>query len=193
MVATAVGAERAVSGSARGQQPNVLFVFTDQQRADALGVADGYTKTPHIDALAARGTRYTRCFTPAPVCMPARFSLLTGQYPHQLGIARNGPLTLTPDAPSWVRRLREAGYRTAVIGKTHYFPQFGDLRTREPLLHGLGYDYVYEIAGARGSISSSSAMTDAWKEAGVYDALRADCAERKANCEWMVRPSPLGY
>ena len=182
-----------VPASATNDKPNLLFVFTDQQRADSVGGIDGYTQTPNLDRLAARGMRFTKCITPAPVCMPARFSLLSGEYPHALGIARNGPVELLGNAPSWVRDLRDLGYRTAMIGKTHYSPPFGNLAARAAKLHQLGFDDINEVAGPHGSITSSSMMTEWWKTEGVYDDFRTDLLERKADCPWVVRPSPLGF
>lgn len=65
------------------QQPNVLFLFTDQQRADTI-YAPGKPRrlvTPALDALAQESTVFDNCFTPAPVCVPARFSMYSGLYP----------------------------------------------------------------------------------------------------------------
>jgi len=61
------------------RRPNVLLLFSDEHRHDALGCADhALVKTPHLDALAASGTRFTQAYTPSPICVPARASLATG-------------------------------------------------------------------------------------------------------------------
>jgi choline-sulfatase len=68
--------------------PNIVFIMTDQHSADALScrMGDRYLKTPALDSLAARGTLFSRAYTPNPLCMPARNSIFTGRYPHETGI-----------------------------------------------------------------------------------------------------------
>jgi len=101
----------------------ILFVTTDQQRYDALGCNGGtIAATPVVDALAAAGIVYRRAYTQNTECMPARSTMLTGQYPRTHGVTMNGiPLPL--DGPNIAAMLREqAGYRTALIGKAHFEP-----------------------------------------------------------------------
>lgn len=112
------------------RQPNILFVMTDQHRGDCIGAdpnspqdADGYSllHTPNIDSLVQDGALFSRAYTPAPSCLPARRSLLTGQTP-----STNG-------APGWITtpwefehtlpdELRKAGYQTKLAGKIHSIP-----------------------------------------------------------------------
>jgi arylsulfatase A-like enzyme len=104
------------------QQPNFLFIITDQHRADYLGCAGHpVLKTPHIDSLAATGTRFERFFVATPVCMPNRASLLTGRYPSVHGLRQNGE-HLTYRANTFADVLSANGYRTAAIGKSHVQP-----------------------------------------------------------------------
>jgi arylsulfatase len=175
----------------RGRRPNILFLMTDQHRWDALGCAGGWVRTPAIDRLAQEGVRFPNAYTNAPVCVPARASLATGLYPHNTGVWRNKSYTLAADAPTWMRAVRNAGYRTSVFGKTHLHPQSGDLRDREDLVRAWGLDHVDEIAGPRAATRSRSNLTDLWQEAGVYDAYREDLRERYETKPWVVRPSPL--
>lgn len=101
------------------KQPNVLFVITDQQRADHLGFAgNSVVRTPNLDALAARGTVFDRCYVANPICMPNRCSILTGRMPSAHGVVFNDR-SLAWTANTFVHRLREAGYRTGLIGKAH--------------------------------------------------------------------------
>ena len=73
------------------KRPNFLFLITDQQRADWLGCyGHPVLKTPNIDSIAARGTRFDNFHTASPVCMPNRASLLTGRYPSLHGLRYNG-------------------------------------------------------------------------------------------------------
>ena len=104
------------------KQPNFLFFITDQHRADYLGCAHHpVLKTPHIDSLAARGTRFDRFFVASPVCMPNRATLLTGRYPSAHGLRHNGN-HLSRRATTFVEVLRAGGYKTAHIGKSHVQP-----------------------------------------------------------------------
>jgi arylsulfatase len=173
--------------------PNLLFVLTDQQRGDALGAVSPWIRTPALDRLAREGTRFRRCVTPSPGCIPARFSLMTGLYPHNTGIWTGGHFTLPAEARTWVRAIRDAGYRTSLVGKTHLHPQTGDLRDRRPLVQSWGFDDVTEIAGPHASAWSQSDLTDEWARAGLLDAFVADLEERRSAGGDLVRPSPLGF
>lgn len=100
-------------------QPNYLFIITDQHRADHLGCyGNTIVKTPNIDALAAGGTRFDRFYVANPICMCNRASILTGRMPSLHGVRHNG-IPLSTDATTFVDLLRDAGYKTALIGKSH--------------------------------------------------------------------------
>jgi arylsulfatase A-like enzyme len=106
-------------------RPNFLFFITDQQRADYLGCAGHpVVKTPHIDGIAATGTRFDRFYVASPVCMPNRASLLTGRYPTAHGLRHNG-CDLSYRANTFTDVLRAGGYKTALIGKSHVQPMTG--------------------------------------------------------------------
>ncbi|TSH98583.1 sulfatase-like hydrolase/transferase [Verticiella sediminum] len=101
------------------QRPNFLFIITDQQRADHLGAyGNREVRTPHLDGLAARAWVADRYFVATPICMPNRASLLTGRMPSVHGVRSNG-IPLSRRATTFVDVLREAGYRTALVGKSH--------------------------------------------------------------------------
>lgn len=101
------------------QKPNFLLIVTDQQRADSLGCYGGVNgDTKNIDSLARAGFKFDRCYVAAPVCMPNRASLMTGRMPSRHRTRMNGiPLSLHEN--TFVEQLRRAGYRTALIGKSH--------------------------------------------------------------------------
>ncbi|MBN33887.1 MAG: phosphonate monoester hydrolase [Rhodospirillaceae bacterium] len=102
------------------RRPNILFIMADQLRADCLGCAGHpHLKTPAIDALAARGVRFTRTFVQAPVCGGSRNSTYTGRYAFSHGGHGNG-YPLRPDEMGIGDLLRPQGYRTALTGKTHF-------------------------------------------------------------------------
>jgi arylsulfatase A-like enzyme len=103
----------------------ILFITTDQQRYDALGCNGGrIARTPVADRLAREGLSFRRAHNQNVVCMPARSTMLTGQYVRTHGVTANG-IPLPPDSPSVAAWLHEkAGYRTALIGKAHFEPAF---------------------------------------------------------------------
>ncbi|WP_051063121.1 sulfatase family protein [Ilumatobacter nonamiensis] len=99
--------------------PNVLFIITDQQRADHLGYAGNpIVRTPNLDALAGRSTNFTNAYVNNPICMPNRSTILTGRMPSIHGAIFNDR-SLEWGANTFVRTLRSAGYRTGLIGKSH--------------------------------------------------------------------------
>ncbi len=103
-------------------RPNFVVIVTDQQCADWLSCAGHpVLRTPNIDRIAARGIRFTEFHTAAPVCMPNRASILTGRYPSIHGLKYNG-CALSPRARTFVEMLRDGGYATAAIGKSHLQP-----------------------------------------------------------------------
>ncbi len=100
----------------------ILFVTTDQQRYDTLGCNGGLlSRTPVVDRLASEGLRYERAVPQSVVCMPSRSTMLTGQHPRTHGVWMNG-VPLPVDAPSVAAELHRAGYRTALVGKSHFEP-----------------------------------------------------------------------
>jgi arylsulfatase A-like enzyme len=107
-------------------RPNVVLIMTDQQRYDSLACnGNKFVVTPELDTLAEQGARFTKCFTPFPVCTPARASMWTGVYPHTHGVIEN--VYGIDNAMASVARvsttvfdlLRERGYVTAYFGKWH--------------------------------------------------------------------------
>ena len=95
-------------------RPNILLFITDQHRVDYLGCSGHpVLKTPHIDSIAARGTRFARFYVATPVCMPNRATLMTGRMPSVHGVRSNGsPLSLRTN--TFVDALRTSGYATAL-------------------------------------------------------------------------------
>lgn len=129
------------------KRPNILILYTDQQRWDALG-ANGNKEiiTPNLDALAASGVNFTRHFVQNPVCMPSRISMLSGRYPSSLGITRMG-VPVPDDIATLPKILKQYGYRSANIGKLHFLPHANrDHRLPHP---AYGFDHL-EIADEPG-------------------------------------------
>ena len=103
------------------KRPNILFIMTDHQRADSLGmVQDGTEVTPRLNRLAAQGTVFTRAYTTCPLCVPARTALATGKYPTENGVVFNDWQGLRAGDHSPVHQfLFEAGYDVGHIGVHH--------------------------------------------------------------------------
>ncbi len=104
-------------------QPNIIFLMTDQQRWDAIGINNPHIKTPNLDRLARQGILFNQATCQAPMCVPSRNSLMFGLYPSQLGIRSNGSHAMgDPCLPCdpIPELLRKAGYQTAGFGKTHW-------------------------------------------------------------------------
>jgi arylsulfatase A-like enzyme len=123
----------AVAGQSPARRPNFVFVYTDDQRWDAMGVVQRehgerarfpWLKTPHMDRLAAEGVRFRNAFVVNSLCAPSRASFLTGCYGHVNGVVNNH----TPFPVENVTHaglLRQAGYTTAYVGKWHMDGQRG--------------------------------------------------------------------
>jgi choline-sulfatase len=117
-------------------RPNILFIMTDHTSARALASGSGCL-TPHLDALAADGRKFARCYTTNAICSPARASLMTGTYPSTHGIwdcthtqPKNWIRLLPGQQPFFSSHLADAGYQTGYFGKWHVEPtnkleQFG--------------------------------------------------------------------
>ena len=106
----------------KAEQPNFIFIMTDDQGYGDLGCyGHPVVKTPNIDALAAKGTRFDEFHVATPVCMPNRASFMTGRMPSVHGLRYNG-CTLSKRANTFVDVLKASGYATASIGKSHLQP-----------------------------------------------------------------------
>ena len=105
--------------------PNIIFILADDLGIPAIGCYGGAYKTPHLDALAASGTRFENCFA-APLCAPSRALLMTGRYAFRTGVIDNGHgAQATPDKDGCVALLlKQAGYVTAVAGKWRQLSYF---------------------------------------------------------------------
>lgn len=103
------------------KQPNILFITSDQHRGDCFGFEGRAVRTPHLDQMAQRGTRFSACITPAVFCQPARASILTGLLPFTHGVVDNG-INLDPAVgeQGFAGSLAREGYDTAFIGKAHF-------------------------------------------------------------------------
>lgn len=99
---------------------NTLFILSDEHDPRVMGAAGHpLAHTPNLDRLAARGVRFTNAYTPSPVCVPARASLATGRWVHEIGYWDNAT-GYDGRVPGWGHALLAAGCRVESIGKLHY-------------------------------------------------------------------------
>ncbi|MCM8537588.1 MAG: sulfatase-like hydrolase/transferase [Lentisphaeraceae bacterium] len=116
------------------ERPNILFIITDQHFADAVShvIGDKHIKTPNLDKLASKSMLFTKAYAPNPLCIPARNSLFTGQYPFQLKVqTNNDKQRLSSKLPFMGKIFQDSGYRTGYYGKWHI-----NLPTKAKKLHG---------------------------------------------------------
>ncbi|MBN1420121.1 MAG: sulfatase-like hydrolase/transferase [Planctomycetes bacterium] len=124
LAAGAALSARAAAGAegAAARRPNVILIYSDDQGTVDMGCyGSPDLRTPNMDALAARGVRFTQFYSAAPICSPSRAALMTGRYPQRAGLATNagGSRGLPPEEVTIAEVLRAAGYRTAIFGKWH--------------------------------------------------------------------------
>jgi arylsulfatase A-like enzyme len=150
-------------------KPNILLIFTDMQRSDTIAaLGNNVIKTPNLDRLVREGTAFTSCYSPSPVCVPARCCMHYGIYPQKTGLFKNG-IMMDDNGKSMASMLEAAGYKTHAVGKRHFTPErnalrgFGSIESQEECtsnpetddyckwLKENGYDY-YEANGARGEM-----------------------------------------
>lgn len=119
-VAVAAGCAR--SSREQPEPPNILFIFTDDHAAHAVGAYGGHlaqvAPTPNIDRLAREGMLFRNAFVTNSICVPSRATILTGAHSHVNGAITNA-IPFDGSQPTFPKLLREAGYQTALIGKWH--------------------------------------------------------------------------
>ena len=99
---------------------NILFLLSDQHSPKALGCyGSSVVRTPNLDRLAARGTRFSSAYCNSPICISARAALATGRYVHEIGYWDNGR-AYEGSVPSWGHRLAFHGHDVESIGKLHF-------------------------------------------------------------------------
>jgi len=135
------GITRASQTSGEDSRPNILFITTDQQHARLMSCAgDEYVNTPNLDKLAARGIRFENAYCANPVCVPSRYSMISGYMPHVFDDletnrkkSKEKPIIADyVDTPTLGTIFKEAGYETLYGGKLHVEGHQGYTKEREP-------------------------------------------------------------
>ena len=117
------------------EKPNILLITADQFRWDCMGcMGNRVIHTPHIDDLASRGVLFTNGFTSNQICVPARASIMTGNYSHICTGQKTNGGRIRENQPLLTEVLRNAGYRTYALGKLHFVPYAPPEQPR--LVHG---------------------------------------------------------
>ncbi|MHC4562800.1 MAG: sulfatase family protein [Planctomycetota bacterium] len=130
-------------------RPNVVLFMVDQLSARWLEAARaGACAVPNIERLAAMGVTFTNTFTPNPVCMPARATIATGLTARGHGVLENG-YELSPELPTFMHALQQAGYRTGALGKLHFRSHYRDSHLNENY-RAYGFDVVHNTEDSRG-------------------------------------------
>ena len=183
-------------------KPNILYIFPDQHRGDAMGcVGHPSVITPSLNRLSKESVVFERCSTNSPLCMPARASMMTGQHVSQHGIWNNNSAA-DPKSPSHVRNVRDAGYHTALIGKTHLYVHGGKgtalhADDNSDILKDWGFDDIHEVHGPIASGALDSRYTDYLKGKGLLDVHRKYITDYRKEWSagqakpWQEEPSPL--
>jgi arylsulfatase len=117
------------ASSANSVRPNILHIFVDQMRFDSIrALGNNAVMTPNLDRLVNGGCTFTNAFSPSPVCIPARCSMIYGQYPANSGCYENNYPMPLDDRASFMQMLSDAGYSTHGVGKCHFSPDPSALR-----------------------------------------------------------------
>ena len=122
---------------------NLLIILSDEHNPKVAGyTGHPVVQTPNLDALAARGTLFSDCYTTCPVCVPARAGFATGKYIHQIGFWDNTD-AYDGSIPSWHHIARARGHRVVSIGKLHFLKRgedhgFSEEKIPMHILNGTG-------------------------------------------------------
>jgi arylsulfatase len=117
--------------SANAQQPNILWICTDQQRFDTIAkLGNKHIRTTHIDRLAEQGVAFRRAYTQSPICTPSRACFLTGRYPKTTRARQNGNAYFPPDEVLVTKLLADGGYECGLVGKLHLSTAQGEKEAR---------------------------------------------------------------
>lgn len=170
---------------------NVLILFSDEHRRDALGCAGHpLVQTDNLDRLAERGTRFTRAYTPSPICVPARAALATGRYVHATRCWSNAQ-AYHGEPRGWGHVLQDHDIRVDAIGKLHYRGSDSDNGFDREILPLYIRDGVGWI---KGLLRDHEAVLDCSHYAsdigpGPSDYTDYDTGVTRAACEWLRDPA----
>lgn len=148
------------------KRPNILFIMTDQQRYDTFGCINSEIITPNFDHLIKDSILFKNAYCSNPSCVPSRAAIMTGKYPSECG----APSFITPlpkTETTFMKRLQEAGYYTAVVGKQHFAGSEID--------KGYDYENIIDCHFANVNNEESNKYVAFLRENGVEPGEEMDC------------------
>lgn len=186
------------------KRKNVLMIFTDQQRADTIhALGNENIVTPALDSIANDAVVFDRCYTPSPVCVPARLCMKAGQYCARTGNNNNNP-NVVYEGEGFYKRFTDAGYNTCAIGKMHNSPVlydqmgFRERITQEELSHpdddythficNSPYKYVFDYCGQRSDMYYIPQISQLPAEAHPTQWIGDNCVEFIRNADTDEEP-----
>jgi arylsulfatase A-like enzyme len=183
------------AAAAAGPRPNIVYIVSDDMGWKDVGYHGSDIKTPNLDRLAAEGVKLEQ-FYAQPMCTPSRAALMTGRYPHRYGlqtlvIPSAGTYGLPTDEWILPQALKEAGYRTAIVGKWHlghadkkYWPrQRGFDYQYGPLLGEIDY-FTHDAHGTRDWFRNNEPLD----EKGYVTTLIGDDAVKQIEAQDTATP-----
>jgi choline-sulfatase len=175
---------------AAARPSNVLLIVSDEHSRRVLGCyGNPVVRTPHLDGVAARGTRFASAYCQTPICVPSRASLATGRWAHAVDAWDNATPYTGAAAPSWGHRLTAQGHRVTTIGKLHYRrvedpSGFPDQRLPLHVVGGIGDLYGLLRGDMPERPQSLRHVTDA--RAGESEYVRYDRAIADMAARWLA-------
>lgn len=176
------------------KNPDIIIFMPDQWNPRFTGYAGAQVQTPNLDRMAGEGMVFESCYTPCPVCMPARCCFTSGLYPHNQALWGNGPYNQMPEDNRLFLDLKASGYYTAQIGKIHRYSgnswrQRSPAKSFKEYMELCGIDY-YEKTITPATIRHASGQYRArLKRLGIFDEYVADIKDRMLVNQYMVRPA----
>src|SRR6266403_1712422 len=172
---------------------NVLFILSDEPTRRVLGsYGNRIVRTPHLDALATRGTRFASAYCQTPICVPSRGSLATGRWPHAIDSWDNATPYVGTEASSWGHRLTAQGHRVATVGKLHDRRAddpsgFSDQRVPLHVVDGTGDLYGLLRGDMPPRPQSLRRRISALCSTSSISTVRASCLPRAGGAEMLLR------
>jgi choline-sulfatase len=177
-------------------RPNILWLMTDEQRADSVGYSGTpWAHTPNLDRIASSGVRFSAAYTPSPVCVSARACLLTGRPGSSIGVLNNHHALALDDPRFLTWRFAAGGYQVASFGKQHYSGQRRafDLECGRVLGEQVGYfDYRVPVDADGAGVVRYEGKSP-WLFAGRYPGTVDDTPEMenvRLALDWTRRRDP---
>lgn len=175
-------------------RPNLLFIMTDHQRADSIGMVQcGSEVTPNLNRLAAGATQFTRAYNTCPLCVPARTALATGKYPTATGVVVNDWRgTSAGDHATIHECLAKAGYRVGHIG-VHHIRVAPALEERVPFANWIGQRDYREHMARLGLSTEPAEGREAFRQEVSELQEGGIVRQRYSNTRTATWPHPAGH